>query len=332
MLGPLGLLALILGSKKRKSKYDVLLFVLVFAVVSGVTLSACGGGGGDGNVDPPQSETSPPAPPSETPTPGGGSGGNGSPSTPGAPIDTPSDICNDIAPPTSSESEIAATIKDLLDYVFGAGNSIQSVSANSNRTDVEQYLRRLMVEAGIQGLNTNHLAYIYATTHIESRWGDFEEQYDGDPNVYFRRYDGILGNTQPGDGYRYMGRGFIHLTGRENYQRISQVLGLGTDLVDFPWKAACGGKCGYNYDYVTKIAVTGMTNGVFTGRSLLDVEFNNPDGSYNFYAARAIINWPGATSGATQRAAELGQGYAKILSEHCPLGGVSPGLNCVICR
>ena len=28
----------------------------------------------------------------------------------------------------------------------------------------------------------------------------------------------MLGNTQKGDGYRYKGRGFLHLTGRANYQ------------------------------------------------------------------------------------------------------------------
>jgi hypothetical protein len=41
MLGPLGVLALVLGSKKKKSKVDVLLFLLVFAVASGMTLTAC---------------------------------------------------------------------------------------------------------------------------------------------------------------------------------------------------------------------------------------------------------------------------------------------------
>jgi hypothetical protein len=39
MLGPLGVLALVLGSKKKKSKYDVLLIVLVFAITSGFTLT-----------------------------------------------------------------------------------------------------------------------------------------------------------------------------------------------------------------------------------------------------------------------------------------------------
>ena len=41
-----------------------------------------------------------------------------------------------------------------------------------------------------------------------------------------------LGNTQPGDGYRYRGRGPIQLTGRYNYQRCADTTSL--DIITNP--------------------------------------------------------------------------------------------------
>jgi putative chitinase len=45
-----------------------------------------------------------------------------------------------------------------------------------------------------------------------------------------------LGNTQPGDGKRYKGRGLIQLTGRANYKKYGDR--IGQDLVGNPTKAA----------------------------------------------------------------------------------------------
>ena len=44
-----------------------------------------------------------------------------------------------------------------------------------------------------------------------------------------------LGNTQPGDGPRFKGRGFIQLTGRANYEHFGAKLGI--DLVGHPEQA-----------------------------------------------------------------------------------------------
>ncbi len=54
------------------------------------------------------------------------------------------------------------------------------------------------------------------------------------PTAAQSRYEGRkdLGNTQPGDGSRYRGRGPIQLTGRKNYQLLSDALGV--DFVSHP--------------------------------------------------------------------------------------------------
>src|SRR5262245_26962014 len=45
-----------------------------------------------------------------------------------------------------------------------------------------------------------------------------------------------LGNTQEGDGWKYHGRGYVQLTGRDNYAAAGKALGL--DLINHPELAA----------------------------------------------------------------------------------------------
>ncbi|MDP1907145.1 MAG: glycoside hydrolase family 19 protein, partial [Hyphomicrobium sp.] len=50
----------------------------------------------------------------------------------------------------------------------------------------------------------------------------------------FSVYEGLakLGNKQPGDGAKFRGRGFVHLTGRFNYERFGEAIGV--DLASAP--------------------------------------------------------------------------------------------------
>lgn len=67
----------------------------------------------------------------------------------------------------------------------------------------------------------------------------------GGPSYFFRMYDkdgsrpkvaAKLGNTEPGDGARYCGRGIVQLTGRTNYRITGARLGI--DLENDPELAA----------------------------------------------------------------------------------------------
>lgn len=140
------------------------------------------------------------------------------------------------------------------------------------------------------------IAYALATIHIETYWPKTNSRYapitEGGTKAYFNRYDiqhnpkkaRELGNLQSGDGYLFRGRGYVQITGRNNYRKFG--------IEDSP-ELALDPQTAFH------IMETGMHTGMFTGHKL---------GNYinaqktDYKNARRVIN-------GQDRAAEIA-GYA----------------------
>jgi len=155
--------------------------------------------------------------------------------------------------------------------------------------DAMRHISRLLQACVTQGItDKSHVAYVLASAQWESHMGALMVEVTSG-TAYEGRTD--LGNTHPGDGVRYKGRGYVQITGRRNYQQYTDLLGV--DLIAHPERAT-------DAAIAARICTDGMANGRFTGKRL---DQFGTDGSYDFGNARQIVN------GHDQAAAIAGIGH-----------------------
>jgi putative chitinase len=156
-------------------------------------------------------------------------------------------------------------------------------------------------------------AYGLATAHHETgrfRW--LKELGGAD---YFRRMYDITGarpalarangNIHPGDGARFIGRGYVHLTWRNNYRRAGEKIGV--DLERYPEMAA-------DPAIASRVMIEGMQAGWFTSKAMRHyLNGDKPD----YVNARRIIN-------GTDKAAMIA-GYARAYERALVVADYKPG-------
>jgi putative chitinase len=136
--------------------------------------------------------------------------------------------------PKASDTDIDAFIK------FGE-EALKKSGILDMVTRLQYFLAQLGHESN--GLTSREENLNYSASRLMEIWPnrfpsmDVAKPYERNPEKLANFvYGGRMGNVNPGDGYRYRGRGYIQLTGRETYREIGRIAGL--DLESNPDAAA----------------------------------------------------------------------------------------------
>lgn len=134
---------------------------------------------------------------------------------------------------TPLTKEIMEPAPDQLEGAISA-DALHAIMTRLAKDKLHAYLPFL--QAAMLEFDVNNpprrAAFLAQVAHESGEFRFMEELADG------AAYEGRkgLGNTQPGDGKRFKGRGPIQVTGRSNYNRYGQLLGI--DLINHPELAA----------------------------------------------------------------------------------------------
>lgn len=169
-------------------------------------------------------------------------------------------------------------------------NELRKTLTKSFNQDQVKCMELILDKCLEHEITLDRAAYCFGTAWHETGqfrwlreiWGPTAQQKKYEPGTSLAKQ---LGNTVKGDGKKFMGRGFVHITGRTNYADWSNRLGV--DLINKPELAEIP-------EYAAEILVLGMKLGTFTGKDLDDYidELDESDSEElrEYKNARRIVN------------------------------------------
>jgi predicted chitinase len=261
---------------------------------------------------------------------------------------------------TPGEGTAGVVVDELL--LDAAVTALLAVVPQDLRTYAEGHLPGIVQQCAWDHVtNANQVAYILATAEHESKFGrpafswsqplvedhnQYRQQKNGkwrasnhvsggtsrgdteaelDEDYWDDAYGGRLGNQSgTSDAANYRGRGYVQITGRENYQRMSNLLreeGFTYTLDDVRYGTAENpidliahpDHVNRSSALAAKLLVYGSTEGTYTGKALSD--YVN-DEETDFTNARRVINGDVEENGAS--IASIAQRYAAVLTTLWP--------------
>ena len=124
-------------------------------------------------------------------------------------------------------------------YKITASQMQRMAWTNYNLDDLNSCIKRFDINT------TERIRHFISKTSHESGCGKWTKELGDQSYCSQYEYRTDLGNTQPGDGCRFKGAGYIQLTGRANYQAFAnfikdQNVMQGVDYVasKYPWTSA----------------------------------------------------------------------------------------------
>lgn len=184
-----------------------------------------------------------------------------------------------------------------------------------NREAAERAVPIILAACRAEGIrDPSHLAYVLATAEHETNFGrQMIEQWGDPPSPSQQHYQGRFGNSQPGDGKKFRGRGYVQLTFRDNYRRFGKAIGL--PLEDKPELAE-------DEATAARLMAVGMGRLGYT-RGFPVLSMFGEGERFDFTGARIIVNgdgdkvttrYPGVPFG--KAIGRQAQAYATVLGHH----------------